>query len=210
MDDTDGDEPDRLDEAWCLFDDIMIDDELRALWARFKPGVRIVMFSDSCHSGTMAREIALKASPTRDLGEKDNPLVSHEILMSAQEKTNEETGEDVMFRLLPEEAVNALRRDPAEFTARINSFRGNASIPLSAIKASVLSVSGCADNQLSSDLANNGAFTAAVKALLDGSRNYHELGKTVGVKIAKFHQTPNVESFGTVNGDFLDEPPLTI
>lgn len=35
----------------------MIDDELHHLWASFKPGVRVVMFSDSYHSGTVARNV---------------------------------------------------------------------------------------------------------------------------------------------------------
>lgn len=48
-------EPDNLDETWCLFDRQMLDDELFALFSKFRPGVRIVMFSDSCHSGTVTR-----------------------------------------------------------------------------------------------------------------------------------------------------------
>ena len=45
-------EPDRLDETWVLFDRELIDDELYALWGQFQPGVRIIVFSDSCHSGS--------------------------------------------------------------------------------------------------------------------------------------------------------------
>lgn len=57
--DTNGDETDkgRMDETWVLFDREFVDDELYDLWAKFKPGVRIVVFSDSCHSGTVTREI---------------------------------------------------------------------------------------------------------------------------------------------------------
>lgn len=53
--DTSNDEPDALDETWCLFDGEMIDDELDALWALFKKDVRIFVLSDSCHSGTVTR-----------------------------------------------------------------------------------------------------------------------------------------------------------
>jgi hypothetical protein len=55
--DTNGDEADGLDETWCLYDRQIVDDKLFDLWSRFKEGVRIVIFSDSCHSGTIARSI---------------------------------------------------------------------------------------------------------------------------------------------------------
>ena len=57
--DTNGDETDkgRMDGTRVLFDREFVYDELYDLWAKFKPGVRIVVFSDSCHSGTVTREI---------------------------------------------------------------------------------------------------------------------------------------------------------
>lgn len=59
--DTDGDETDLLDETWVLYDRELLDDELRALWSLFTSGVRILMLSDSCHSGTVARGKAYEA-----------------------------------------------------------------------------------------------------------------------------------------------------
>jgi metacaspase-1 len=57
--DADGDEPDGLDEALCPYDihqgHALIDDEIHQLFAARKPGVRIVLISDSCHSGTVTR-----------------------------------------------------------------------------------------------------------------------------------------------------------
>ena len=54
--DANGDERDRMDETWVLYDRQMVDDEVYSLLGKFKPGVRIAIFSDSCHSGTVARE----------------------------------------------------------------------------------------------------------------------------------------------------------
>ena len=48
-----GDEPDGFDEAWCLYDGFLIDDELAEVLAGFAAGVRIFVVSDTCHSGTM-------------------------------------------------------------------------------------------------------------------------------------------------------------
>ena len=48
---------DAKDETWCLFDRMLIDDELYALLGGFRSGVRVVVVSDSCHSGTVTRDI---------------------------------------------------------------------------------------------------------------------------------------------------------
>lgn len=48
-------EVDKLDEAWCLYDGLFLDDELWTAWCQFKKGVRILLVSDSCNSGTIGR-----------------------------------------------------------------------------------------------------------------------------------------------------------
>lgn len=50
--DTNGDEPDGLDETLLLYDGELCDDEMAELWTHFKDGVRIVYYTDSCHSAT--------------------------------------------------------------------------------------------------------------------------------------------------------------
>jgi hypothetical protein len=57
VDDTNGDEEDRMDETWVCYDRQFVDDELYEAWGKFKAGVRIVVLSDSCHSGTVLRAI---------------------------------------------------------------------------------------------------------------------------------------------------------
>ncbi len=49
------DEVDRADETWVLYDRQLVDDELYTLYSKFKSGVRILVLSDSCHSGTVVR-----------------------------------------------------------------------------------------------------------------------------------------------------------
>jgi hypothetical protein len=57
--DENGDEPDHRDEALCPHDIAangpIVDDELFTLFALARPGVRTVLISDSCHSGTLTR-----------------------------------------------------------------------------------------------------------------------------------------------------------
>lgn len=62
--DRSGDEADRLDETWCLYDGQLSDDELHQLLRAFTPGVQIFVLSDSCHSGSVTRnKIPLAAVP---------------------------------------------------------------------------------------------------------------------------------------------------
>jgi hypothetical protein len=57
--DENGDEPDGLDEGLCPHDikqgQVLIDDEIHQLFAHRAAGVKIVLISDSCHSGTVTR-----------------------------------------------------------------------------------------------------------------------------------------------------------
>lgn len=65
--DTDGDEADGLDEGLCPHDikkaGALVDDEIRALFAARKTGVRLLLISDSCHSGTVTRTAPAAPKP---------------------------------------------------------------------------------------------------------------------------------------------------
>lgn len=57
--DEDGDEDDDADECWCPHDVVsngpITDDELHTIFSSRADGVRWIVLSDSCHSGTVAR-----------------------------------------------------------------------------------------------------------------------------------------------------------
>lgn len=55
--DESGDEPDGRDETLIVYDREIIDDELNKTWLKLKAGVRIVMISDSCNSGSNYRRV---------------------------------------------------------------------------------------------------------------------------------------------------------
>src|SRR5829696_5230262 len=63
-----GDEPDNLDETWCLYDRQLLDDEIYRLIGLFQPGVRIMALSDSCHSGSVLRAQRDAGVPTGEGG----------------------------------------------------------------------------------------------------------------------------------------------
>jgi hypothetical protein len=60
--DASGDEPDGRDEGLCPWDigtaGPLLDDEMHGLFARRRDGVRLVLISDSCHSGSVTRGAA--------------------------------------------------------------------------------------------------------------------------------------------------------
>lgn len=58
------DESDGKDETLLAYDGEITDDELNAIWLKFQSGVRIVMVSDSCNSGTNYRAIRDVFTPT--------------------------------------------------------------------------------------------------------------------------------------------------
>jgi hypothetical protein len=66
--DADGDEPDGTDECLCPYDvrsrGPITDDLLFELYSQRRPGVRLLMLSDSCHSGTVARFAPITTPPT--------------------------------------------------------------------------------------------------------------------------------------------------
>ena len=57
--DESGDEPDGRDEALCPYDigsgNVLLDDEIHQLFSERAAGVRVLLISDSCHSGSVTR-----------------------------------------------------------------------------------------------------------------------------------------------------------
>ncbi len=57
--DTSGDEPDGRDEGLCPHDisqgNVLLDDEINQLFSQRKFGAKIILISDSCHSGSVTR-----------------------------------------------------------------------------------------------------------------------------------------------------------
>ena len=189
--DMNNDEPDAQDETWCLFDGEMVDDELYALWQKFAPGVRILVFSDSCHSGSVTKMAYYRGTvATRGAG--------------VQSK-------EVKYRFMPPDVALRTYRTNKEFYDKILKSRilKENQRP---VRASVLLISGCQDNQLSSDGDFNGLFTAQLlKVWKNGAfkGDYKKFHKGI-IKRMPPDQTPNYFWTGTANPKFESQKPFTI
>jgi hypothetical protein len=192
--DTNGDEEDRKDETWCLFDRQLVDDELYTLWSEFEPGVRIFLLSDSCHSGSAARE-TLAAIPVETLAAAVEPE-------GAQAQPR--------FKVLPEAKqrdVYEQNRDVYDGIQASTTANDKTEIP-----PHVLLISGCQDSQTSADGDRNGLFTQALRQVWDDgafSGTYKSFWKKI-VEQMPLWQVPNFFWAGRSSPEFERERPLSI
>ncbi len=186
--DVGGDEPDRKDETWCMFDGELIDDELYAAYGKFKSGVRIFVLSDSCHSGSVTRDMYYRAQP----------------IARAE-------GVAPRYRDMPREVAMRVYRAHRKFYDDLQN-GVNRSAERADIGASIILISGCQDNQLSSDGDFNGLFTARLLEVWnDGKfdRNYARFHRAI-VDLMPPNQTPNYYITGTVDKAFAKQAPFMI
>ena len=186
-------EMDNEDETWCLFDGQFLDDELFTLWAEFKPGARILVLSDSCHSGSVVKQYY---SSFQSIG-----LVAPQLEPSATAP---------QFRMMPDEAaVRTYRENRAFYDSLQTSLDPDIA---SRVQASVLLISGCQDNQCSLDGTFNGLFTGTLlQVWRDGSysRSYRDFHRDI-VRRMPPTQTPNYFTTGMLSSSFEAQQPFTI
>lgn len=189
--DLNADEDDGQDETWCLYNGELVDDEIYTLLGKFAAGVRILVFSDSCHSGT-----ALKAAFYPP---------------AAPARLADGTAGEVRYRNMPIEAALRTYRDNKAFYDPILS---DAKLKESrdAVKASAILISGCMDNQLSQDGAFNGLFTGTMLRVWNGGKfkgSYRSFRKSIVDRMPP-DQTPNYFRVGQLNAAFEKQTPFKI
>jgi hypothetical protein len=189
--DTNGDEDDRSDETWVLYDRQVVDDELYALWAKFAEGVRIAIFSDSCHSGTVARQAVEAVGEDR---------VARSVNGGAAPRV----------KGMPDEAVQATYQAHQELYDDIQ--RSVPAFDHAAIGASVILTSGCQDNQTSLDGDKNGLFTQTLLQVWNDGKfrgGYRAFRKKIAKNMPPW-QSPNFFVVGKPNAKFASQHPFTV
>jgi len=183
--DQNGDEPDGQDETWCLYDGEWVDDEIHAALGAFAKGVRVLVLSDSCHSGTVAKDAMIMASIGR--------------------------GSEPVARALPPDLVSKVYFAHKAFYDPILKNKKLKEVK-SQLKCSVLLISGCQDNQLSMDGPFNGAFTGALKKVWNGGTfvgGYDRFHKRIQARLPAT-QSPNLFWASAPDLSFQAQKPFTI
>lgn len=185
--DVDGDEEDRVDETWCLYDGQLLDDELNILWSEFDAGVRLLVVSDSCHSGTMLRD-----PDFRTAGRVVEP---DEVFERA--------------RAMPRPIARATARKNREFYADLQRRLPD---PRPEIRATVRLLSGCQEDELSWEGQGNGRFTAALRdTFADGGfdGDYRAFHHAIEQQL-RDKQRPNHMVRGAPSPEYDREHPFTL
>jgi hypothetical protein len=222
--DANADEDDGLDETWVAYDRMVVDDELYGLWAQFAAGVRIQVFSDSCHSGTVIRDITLPTDTFQlplARGTARNPADRSRGLPSALERFNlVYRAAAQVSRAAPAANVyqTAIRAMPPALAMQV--YAANQAFyetrqftnKRSPIEARVILISGCQDNQTSADGQSNGLFTEKLLSVWNNG--------AFGGTLSQFHkailalmpgnQTPNYDAIGADDWEFDAARPMTL
>jgi hypothetical protein len=187
--DVDDDEADGVDDTWCLHDGQLLDDEINVLLSEFNSGVRVLVVSDSCHSGTLLRDF--------------NPaLLGSDFIED----------DFTISRLMPAKvAAETFRKNKARYTDIQNALPK----PRPDIKASVRLLSGCEEQEESFGSKVAGRFTTAIKEIFDNGAyegDYEKFHSAIkdSVALRMNPQTPDHMVIGVPSADFDRETPFWI
>eukprot|EP00775_Hariotina_reticulata_P008686 gene8686-8867_t len=211
--DVTGEEDDRWDETWCLHDGQLIDDELYLELTKFAAGVRILVLSDSCHSGTM-----LRAPPPPFVEPAGRPVLYRQLPPVIAQQVYDSNADfyDNLQKEVREKALEQRKKNAATklsgllFHPRLvtsERFRALASD----VQASILLISGCLDHQLSADGKYNGLFTEKLLYVWNGGsfQGSHVRFHSSIVQKMPQQQTPNLFALGPTT-EFAQQRPFTV
>jgi Caspase domain/Putative peptidoglycan binding domain len=263
-------EADSKDETWVCYDRQLIDDELWRAWQTFAAGVNIIVISDSCHSGTIARlfmsrgteavaeevdrvqaetyllkkayyanlavprpgpdEPAVAGFPRPISTEAASPaavaVATRELVSSgastAMSPRRYPSGSTVTSRAAPPATDGGgvvTREMPLDANNRDVAARGDLYAELQlprkvtvrdAVQCNVVSLSGCADMQLSQESGGHGVFTTTLQRVWANntwSGSYESLIKTMEGQMGPT-QTPQLGQYGPTAAQVVASTPF--
>jgi len=204
VDDISGEEADKLDETWCLYDGQLIDDELYLELSRFAKGVRVLVLSDSCHSGTMTRARPPAPSVPGQRPKLMPPAIAKQVYADHKDFY------DRLQRNVMKASKSAASLDPDAALAQV-AVSVRFSKLAAKCRAAVILISGCQDNQSSMDGDRNGAFTEQLLKIWNGGAyrgNYAKFYAEIKAGMPP-SQTPNLFQLGRTAA-FVRQQPFSV
>ena len=201
--DVSGEEDDKKDETWCLFDGQLIDDELYFELSKFGDGVRVLVLSDSCHSGTVTRAPLV---PVTVPGQRPKLMPASVAMRTYREH---QAFYDKL-QLDVAKAAGKAAADPDTALANVAA-SGRLSAIVNDFKPAVVLISGCQDNQTSMDGDHNGAFTEQLLRVWNQggfTGNYGAFHARIKAALPPT-QSPNLFALGKA-GAFLAQTPFSV
>jgi metacaspase-1 len=201
--DVTGEEADKKDETWCLYDGQLIDDELYAELSRFAAGVRILVLSDSCHSGTVTRA---PQQPVTIPGQRPKLMPEAVAMRTYREH-------QAFYDKLQQDIAKAAGKpivDPDTALANV-AVSGRLTAIVNQFRPAVILISGCQDNQTSMDGDHNGAFTEQLLRVWNNGGfkgSYASFHARIKASLPPT-QSPNLYTLGSA-GTFLTQQPFSL
>lgn len=187
----------RYDQTWCLFNRELLDDELFEAFRAFREGTRILIVSDSCHSGTMARDV------------KDPKNLSHHLAAGLEKAVDVRGLRSRKLPLASEQDVMMTYGDsvyaPVQQKFRTKAQAAN-------VKAAVKLLAACQDDQTTFDGEKNGVFTESFIGLFKKAatrkKNAPELIDAIRERY--YYPRPNFFEYGAIIPSFDTAFPFKI
>ncbi len=177
--------PDDTNETWCCYDGMVIDKELLFLWSQFKAGVRILVVSDSCHSGDIVRVDEDVEKEALKKGAKFLPMYKSLIIFNKKSSPYKR----IMKKLLVvDDTTLAIR---------------------------VKQIGGCAADKFSYEGDGNGELTLAINAAFENGTfkgDYAAFFTTIleKIKMTTNLQTPVLLNIGAADIEFDTASPFYV
>lgn len=183
----------KMDQTWCLYDEQMLDDELYECFREFEEATRIVIVSDSCHSGTIARA-----------DENDISKLLEEGMSMAKGSRG------MVSRQLPENVQREIidRNYKTKYQPKIEKYQKISK--RKGVKAAVKLLAACQDHQVTYDGDRYGIFTEAFSQLL--SNDKHQIAEELISGVKKYYPYPkaNFFQYGSIIPSFDESLPFEI
>jgi hypothetical protein len=214
--DIDRDEPDGFDESILLFDFMLFDDVLRrVLLPLFNPGVRVLMVSDSCHSGTVSSFLSLTADPAGFRKTERLSLGGLEVSMTT-DITAPAVSAPPGVRTISDDVLYQHLWSHKDFYEKVLG-----EVPplkdAPEIKANVLLLAACQDDELAGETKDapvQGVFTKALIEVWDGGTfpgDHDRFKNDIGARIPPGRQQyPQLNPTGAPNAAFRAQRPFTV